>query len=1069
MSTDMHVAGEGLLERILRFSVQRRGLVVLVATAAAIFGSFQLARLPIDAVPDITTVQVQVNTVVEGMSPVEVERRITFAIETAMAGLPRLSETRSLSRYGLSQVTVVFRDGTDIYFARQLVNERLQEARSDLPDGADPEMGPIATGLGEIFLWTVEALPGAVTTSGAPVTSTDLREVQDWVIRPQLRTVPGVTDVNTIGGYRRQYHVTPDPTRLIALGLTLRDIELALAANNANAGGGYIHHKGEQYLVSATGRIARPEEIGQVVVATRDGVPIHVNEVAQVAEGKELRTGAATENGVEVVLGTAFMLVGENSREVAQRVARRLEEVNRTLPPGIVARPVYDRTRLVDATLETVRHNLLEGALLVIAVLFLLLGNITGALVVAAVIPLSMLFAASGMVAGRISANLLSLGAIDFGIIVDGAVVMVENILRRLARRQHGLGRVLTLPERLHECYTSAAEVGRPTLFAIGIIMIVYLPILTLSGIEGRMFRPMAQVVLLALGGALVLSFTLVPALVALLLRGRVAERESPIVRLAHRAYEPALRWALGHRAIVTASALVLVVGCAALATRLGSEFVPKLDEHDIAIHALRIPGTSLEQAVAMQASVEGAIRSFPEVARVFSKIGTAEIATDPMPPSVSDVIVILNPRKEWPDPRRAKPDLIRAMERRLDLLPGNVYEYTQPIEMRFNELIAGVRADVAVKVFGDDLDVLLASANDVAAALRRIPGVSDLKVEQVTGLPVLSVDVQRDATARYGLNVADVQGVVRTALAGSVAGELYAGDRRFEIVVRLPEEVRNDLKALEHLPVPVAAAPRSVLPGALPAAHRESVTEFIPLGTVARIRLEEGPNQVSRENGKRRVVVQANVRGRDIGSFVADAQRAVARDVRLAPGNWIVWGGQYENLVAARNRLAIVVPLSLLLILLLLFGAFGSVRDALLVFSGVPLALTGGVLALVFRGIPFSITAGIGFIALSGVAVLNGVVLMSFIRQLRDEGRGIHEALLEGCSTRLRPVLMTALVASLGFLPMALATGTGAEVQRPLATVVIGGIVSSTLLTLLVLPVLYRLAHRESEPSEDL
>ena len=1064
MTTDPRGPAHGPIEGILRFAINHRGLVVLVALGAAVFGLYQFSRLPIDAVPDITTVQVQINTAAEGMSPIEVERRITFTIETAMAGLPNLTETRSLSRYGLSQVTVVFKDGTDHYFARQLVNERLQEARGDLPGEVDPEMGPIATGLGEIFMWTVEAAPDARNPDGTPITATDLREVQDWVIRPQLRTVPGVTDVNTIGGYRRQYHVTPDPTRLIALGLTLRDLEIALAGNNSNAGGGYINHKGEQYLVSATGRIGRQEDIGRVVVATRDGVPIHVEDVAKVGEGRELRTGAATENGVEVVLGTAFMLIGENSRAVSQRVARRLEEIQRTLPQGVVARPVYDRTKLVDAVLETVRRNLLEGAVLVIAVLFLLLGNIAGAVIVAAIIPLSMMFAATGMVAGQISANLLSLGAIDFGIIVDGAVVMVENILRRLALRQHAAGRTLTLQERLHECFTSASEVGRPTLFAVGIIMIVYLPILTLTGIEGKMFRPMAQVVLLALGGALILSFTLVPALAAMLLRGRISEVESPLIRVSRRAYLPGLHWVLAHRVPVVVAAVALVVGCGLLAMRMGSEFVPTLDEHDIAIHALRIPGTSLEQAVIMQEGVERAIRSFPEVERVFSKIGTAEIATDPMPPSVSDVIVILRPRRAWPDPHRPKAELIRAMEGKLNLLPGNVYEYTQPIQMRFNELIAGVRADVAVKVFGDDLDVLLASANDVAAVLRRIPGASDVKVEQVTGLPVLTIEVQREATARYGLNVADVQAVIRTALAGAVTGELYDGDRRFDIVVRLPEEVRNDLQALEMLPIPVAAAPRSLLPGALPTTHRAAATEFIPLGSVARIHLAEGPNQVSRENGKRRVVVQANVRGRDIGSFVTDAQRAVAREVRLPAGDWLVWGGQYENMVAARTRLAIVVPLALLLIFLLLFAAFGSLKEALLVFSGVPLALTGGVLALLLRAIPFSITAGVGFIALSGVAVLNGVVLLSFIRQLRAEGRSVEEALVEGCSTRLRPVLMTALVASLGFVPMALATGTGAEVQRPLATVVIGGVVSSTFLTLLVLPVLYRMVHRDRE-----
>lgn len=1058
--------GVGALERVLRFSIRQRWLVIMATIGMAALGTFNFSRLPIDAVPDITTVQVQINTAVEGLSPVEVEKVITFPIETSMAGIPGLVETRSLSRYGLSQVTAVFRDGTDIYFARQLVNERLQEARSAIPEGlADPQMGPIATGLGEIFMWTVEARPEARKPSGLSYTPTDLREIQDWVIKPQLRTVEGVTDINTIGGYRKQYHVTPDPNRLVAYGMTLHDLQLALENNNGSAGGGYINHKGEQYLVSTTGRIQSEAEIGQIVVASRNGVPIHVHDVASVGIGRELRTGAATENGEEVVLGTAFMLIGENSRTVCKRLASRLETINRSLPPGIVARTVYDRTELVDATLETVRANLLEGAVLVVAVLLLLLGNLTGAIIVALMIPLSMLFAVTGMVEGRISANLLSLGAIDFGIIVDGAVVMVENMLRRFAQRQHELGRPLDVRERFHETLVSGKEIARPTLFGIGIIMIVYLPILTLTGIEGKMFRPMAQVVLLALLGALILAFTLVPALIALFLRGRVSEVESPAIRLAQRLYRPSLRWVLRRRVPVVVGALMLFIGSAFLATRLGSEFVPTLDERDIAIHALRIPGTSLEQAVAMQGGVEGALRSFPEVERVFSKIGTAEIANDPMPPSVSDVFVIIKPRGQWPNPRRSKSDLIRAMETRLNLLPGNVFEYTQPIQMRFNELIAGIRADVAVKVFGDDLDVLLSTAEEVASVLREVPGAADVKVEQVKGLPILTVDIDRAAVARFGLNVADVQAVVRTALAGSMAGEVFEGDRRFDIVVRFPEAIRNDIQALETLPVPVEAEARSLLPGALPTVHSGSKTEFVPLGAIAQIRLEEGPNQVSRENGKRRVVAQANVRGRDIGSFVAEAQRRIDDSVRIPAGNWITWGGQFENMIAARTRLAIVVPVALLLIFLLLFGAFGSVKDAILVFSGVPLALTGGILALAARGMPYSITAGIGFIALSGVAVLNGVVMLSFVRKLREEGSSLDSALFEGCSTRLRPVLMTAFVASLGFIPMALATGTGAEVQRPLATVVIGGIISSTFLTLLVLPVLYRLAHREHEP----
>jgi cobalt-zinc-cadmium resistance protein CzcA len=1058
----------GPLQRVLRSAIRHRWTVVLSAVGLAFAGLVAFARLPIDAVPDITTVQVQINTAVEGLDPLEVERRVTFPLETAMAGLPGLVQTRSLSRYGLSQVTVTFRDRTDLYFARQLVNERLQETRESIPAGAEPRMGPIATGLGEIVQWTVEAAPGTRRPDGGAYTITDLREIQDWIIKPQLRTVPGITEVNTLGGYRRQVHVTPDPARLIAYGLTLHDIQAAIEGNNAGAGGGFIDHKGEQYLVSATGRIERESEIGQIVVATRNGVPIHVHEVAEVGPGHELRTGAATEDGREVVLGTAFLLFGENSRTVSRRVTARLAEIDPTLPRGVSARLVYDRTRLVDATLRTVRANLLEGAALVIAVLVLLLGNVRAALIVALVIPLSMLMAAIGMVQGRISANLLSLGAIDFGIIVDGAVVMVENVLRRLAGRQRELGRPLDLHERLRETWSASAEVARPTLFGVGIIMIVYLPILTLEGIEGRMFRPMAQVVLLALASALVLAFTLVPALAALGLGGRVAETESPLVRAGQRLYAPALAWAIRRRRAVVAGAAVLVTGCALLAARLGSEFVPTLDEGDIAIHALRIPGTSLTQAIAMQAGVESTLRSFPEVERVFSKIGTAEIATDPMPPNVSDVIVILKPRAQWPDRGRSKADLVRAMEERLLDLPGNVYEFTQPIQMRFNELIAGVRADVAVKVFGDDLAELTATAERVAGVLRGIRGAADVKVEQSAGLPVLTVDIDRAAAARYGLNVTDVQQVVRTALGGSQAGEVFEGDRRFEIVIRLPEAVRSDLRALETLPVPVSAAPRSLLRGALPARHEGATTEFVPLGAVARIRLSEGANQVSREDGKRRVVAQVNVRGRDIGGFVAEAQRRVAAEVRVPAGSWLRWGGQFENLEAARRRLAIVVPLALALIGLLLFGAFGSVRDALLVFSGVPLALTGGVLALAARGLPFSITAGVGFIALSGVAVLNGLVMVSFIRHLREQGLGLERAVVQGCATRLRPVLMTALVASLGFVPMALAHGTGAEVQRPLATVVIGGIVSSTLLTLLVLPALYRLAHREREVEEE-
>jgi cobalt-zinc-cadmium resistance protein CzcA len=1047
------------LERVLRFSIIHRRWIVAITVAVAALGVLNLARVPIDAVPDITSVQVQINTVVEGLPPLDIERQVTFPIETAMAGLPGLIEARSISRYGLSQVTVVFRDGTNIYFARQLVNERLQEARESLPQGiAEPLMGPISTGLGDIFLWEVEAAPNARKADGAPYTVTDLREIQDWIIKPQIRTVPGVTEVNTIGGYRKQYDIQPDPDRLRAYGLTFEDILLAVGRNNQAVGAGYLPRKGEQYLVHTDGRLSRPEDIDQIVVATRGGVPIHVGDVAVVGLGQELRTGAATSHGREIVVGTAIMLFGENSRVVAKAVGERLQEVGRSLPPGVTARAVYDRTKLVDATIETVRKNLFEGALLVVAVLFALIGNWIAALIVAMVIPLSMLMAASGMVAGHISANLLSLGAIDFGIIVDAAVVMVENILRRLSARQRELGHPLSLTDRLAESYAGAREVARPTLFGASIILIVYLPVLALTGIEGKMFRPLAAVALLALSGALVLAFTFIPAMTALLLGGRVAETESIVVRRVRHGYLPVLRWSLAHRRILLSGTAALLLLCAFLAGRLGGEFVPTLDERDILVQPVRLPGISVDQAVAMQHSVDSTIAGMPQVRDVFTRLGTAEVANDPMPISTGDTYVMLKPRREWPNPHERKADVVEEMERRLSLLPGNGYEFTQPIQMRFNELMAGVRSDVGIKVFGDDLDTMLTTANRIARVLREVPGATDVKVEQVAGLPTLAIDIDRRAVARYGIDLSDVQGAVRTALSGTDAGELFVGDRRFPIVVRLPAQARRDIASLEMLPIPIVSHHSAGMEasGARP--------EFVPLSAVARIRLEEGPNQVSRENGKRRVVVQANVRGRDLASFVAESRNRIDTMVRLPAGYWVGWGGQFENLIAARNRLLIVVPIALGFILVLLVFAFGSMRDALVVFSGVPLALTGGILALSVRHMPLSITAGIGFIALSGVAVLNGVVLLSFVRQRLADGLDVDLALMDACTRRLRPILMTALVAAIGFVPMALATGTGSEVQRPLATVVIGGILSSTILTLIVLPTLYSLTHRRKE-----
>ena len=1054
------------MNRIVDLSIASRWLVLLAVAAVAVLGIVNFSRLPIDAVPDITNVQVQINTAVNALAPLEIERQITFPIETAMAGLPGVERTRSLSRYGLSQVTVIFQDGTDIHFARQLVNQKLQEARDALPEGmGEPTMGPISTGLGEIFMWSVEATPAAQREGADPITLTDLRTIQDWIVRPQLRTVRGVTEINSIGGYERQYHVTPNPASLLAHGLTFRDVFESLARNNANAGAGYIEHFDEQYLIRATGLVQSIEDIENIVIGATDGVPLRIRDVAGVGLGKELRTGAATDQGEEAVLGTAIMLLGENSRVVSRRVAAKLEEINRTLPEGVRARTLYDRTYLVDATLHTVWKSLAEGAVLVVLVLFLLLGNARAAFVVALAIPLSMLFAVSGMVTNKISGNLMSLGAIDFGIIVDGAVVMMENILRRLAHRQKELGRMLSKTERLAEVGAAAREVGRPTLFGVGIIMIVYLPVLTLSGIEGKLFRPMASVVLLALGGALLLTFTFVPAAAAILLGGKVSETETPLLRIARRLYEPALRAAFRWRSAIVAASLVLVVLCATLTSRMGSEFLPKLGEGAIAIQPARIPSISLTTSLKMQARVEQLLkREFPdEVDEIFARTGTAEIATDPMGPNVSDTYIMLTPRSQWTK-AKTQEQLAEAMEDALQKLPGQNFEISQPIELRMNELIAGVRADLAVKVFGDDLETMTGAAHRIASILRSIPGSADVKVEQTAGLPVMTVEIDRNAIARYGLDIADVQEVVETAFGGSVVGEVLEGDRRFDLVVRLPEDVRSDLHSLENIAIPLArdeSAATVMLAGTL-LPHEERHPASIPLGALARIRLEEGPNQVSREDGKRRVVVQVNVRGRDLGSFVAEARERVEKSVVLPAGFWISYGGQYENLIAARNRLFVVVPLSLFLILALLFAAFRSLSPALLVFTGVPLALTGGVLALWIRGLPLSISAGIGFIALSGVAVLNGLVMVSFIQSLRAQGHSLEDAVLGGSLTRLRPVLMTALVASLGFVPMAIAHGTGAEVQRPLATVVIGGILSSTLLTLVVLPALYRLFEKD-------
>ncbi|MBK6729085.1 MAG: CusA/CzcA family heavy metal efflux RND transporter [Xanthomonadales bacterium] len=1059
-----------MLERIIRAAINHRWLVLVLASALAALGVHNYARLPIDAVPDITNVQVQINSEAPGYSPLEAEQRLTYPIETALAGLAKLDYTRSISRYGLSQVTAVFDDGTDIYFARQQVAERLQQAKSQLPPGVDPTLGPIATGLGEIFMYTVESEPGALKADGTPWTPTDLRTLQDWVIRPQLRHLEGVTEVNTIGGHVRQIHITPDPARPIAFGLGLRDVMDAVARSNANAGAGYIERSGEQYLIRVPGQIGAVEELHDIVVAHREGVPVRLREVAQVGEGEELRTGAATENGREVVLGTVFMLVGENSRAVARRSAARLLEVNAGLPEGVNAKAVYDRTNLVDRTIATVQKNLFEGALLVIAILFLLLGNLRAALITAAVIPLTMLMTITGMVENRISGNLMSLGALDFGLIVDGAVIIVENCLRRFGEAQHRHGRLLSREERFELAAEATTEVIKPSLFGLFIITAVYLPIFALTGVEGKMFHPMAFTVVIALSAAMLLSLTFVPAAVALFVSGRVAEHDNRVIVIAKNWYKPLLETAMSWRIAVVSAAALLVVGSALLATRLGSEFIPSLDEGDIALHALRIPGTGLDQAIGMQSVLEARIKQFPEVDKIVGKIGTAEVATDPMPPSVADTFIMMKDRSEWPNPRKPKAELIRELEAAVWTIPGNNYEFTQPVQMRMNELIAGVRADVAIKVYGDDLEQLMEIGDAVERVAGQVPGAADVKLEQVTGLPVLTITPDRAALAKFGLTINDVQDTVSIALGGASSGQLFEGDRRFDIVVRLPESIRTDIGRLDELPIPLPdSGVESRRTSLRPGNAGDDAAGYVPLGEVASLEIAPGPNQVSRENGKRRVVVTANVRGRDLGGFVAALREQLGANVELPEGYWIEYGGTFEQLISASERLQIVVPVALILIFALLFMAFGSVRDAITVFSGVPLALTGGVLALWLRDIPFSISAGVGFIALSGVAVLNGVVMISFIRKLREDGEWLDDAIRDGALTRLRPVLMTALVASLGFVPMAFNVGAGAEVQRPLATVVIGGIVSSTLLTLLVLPALYRLLHRNSETLQEI
>lgn len=1032
-----------MIEAIVRQSIERRYFVMSMILVLIGLGLYSSQKLPIDAVPDITNVQVQINTEAPGYSPLEAEQRITFAVETSLYGLPSLEYTRSLSRYGLSQVTVVFKEGTDLYDARNLIDQRLGYIKNALPMGIEPQMGPIATGLGEIFMYTIEAKPGALQKDGTPFDAMALREIQDWIVKPQLAQVPGVVEVNTVGGFDKQYHVMPIPKKLLEHHVTMAQISAALQANNDNRGAGYIERNGQQLLVRSPGQLATIDDIENVVVGQHETVPVRIKDVAQVAIGKELRTGAATADGKETVLGTGMMLVGENAQAVAKALAAKLEQVQASLPDGVTVSTVYDRTVLVNKTIKTVQNNLMEGALLVVVILLLLLGNMRAALITAAVIPLSMMATITGMVEAGVSANLMSLGALDFGLIVDGAVIIVENAIRRLAQSQKINGGVLDLKQRLEVVYQATTEVIRPALFGVAIITVVYIPIFTLTGVEGKMFHPMAATVVMALLAAMVLSLTLVPAAVALFMSGKVSEKDNPVILAGKSAYRPVLTFALRFKYLVLLCATVLVLGCGWLMTTLGSEFVPQLDEGDIALHALRIPGTSLEQSVQMQQILEQQLMQIAEVKKVFSKIGTPEVATDPMPPNVADTFVMLKPQDEWPNPGKSKKALVEEIEQAVRQIPGNNYEFTQPIQMRFNELISGVRADLGIKVFGDDLDTLLETANSVLGVVNSIDGAADARVEQVTGLPMLSVKPNRIMLARYGLNVEDLQALVANGIGGESVGLIYQGDRRFELVVRLPQQLRLDIDNF------------AVLPVALPKGG------YIPLGEVATVEIQPAPAQISRENGKRRIVITTNVRERDLGSFVDEVQQKIAAEVDLPSGYWLDYGGTFEQLESATKRLSLVVPVTLLIILGLLMMAFGSFKDTMIIFSGVPLALTGGVLALWFRDMPLSISAAVGFIALSGVAVLNGLVMVAFIRDRWQQSGQLQEAIIEGAITRLRPVLMTALVASLGFVPMALNTGTGAEVQRPLATVVIGGIISSTLLTLVVLPVLYRLMHK--------
>lgn len=1028
---------EGLFDRIIQFSINNAIWVMMFVIAWIGVGIYSYQKLSIDAVPDITNVQVQINSQANGFTAPEVEQRITYPIENAMSGIPNLEQTRSISRYGLSQVTIIFKDGTDIYWARQLINQRLQEAKSALPDSIDPQMSPISTGLGEIYQWVVKAEPNAKKADGSAYSAMDLREIQDWIIRPQLQRVQGVAEVNSIGGYNKTYVVSPDLTRLQQLQIPLTDLQDSLQNNNENRGAGFIEENGQQLTVRVPGMLTSIQDIQNVTVATKNGLPIRVADVASVSIGHDLRTGGATYNGQETVLGIAMMMMGENSKTIAKAIDDKVQEIQRTLPQGVVIETVYDRSSLVDKAIKTVAKNLIEGAILVIVILFIFLGNFRAALITACIIPLAMLFTLTGMAEQKISANLMSLGALDFGIIVDGAVVIVENCIRRLAEAQHLKGRLLTRSERFTEVFLAAKQARRPLIFGQIIIMVVYLPIFALAGVEAKMFHPMAMTVVLALLGAIILSVTFVPAAVALFVTGEVKEKESRWMMSLKKGYAGLLDKAYAFRYVVVTAAVSILILTSAIATRVGSEFAPQLSEGDFALQLMRAPSTGIEESLKIQENVEKQLlKAFPEIKAIFARTGTAEVATDVMPPNISDGIVLLKPHDQWPNPKETIDELRTRMLQFVNQIPGNNSEFSQPIELRFNELISGVRSDIGVKVFGDDMQILNQEAEKIAQQLRSIPGASEVKVEQTDGLPLLNVDVDHALAAQYGLSVKSIQDIVAASIGGQSVGQILQGDRRFDFVIRLQENMRT--------PQQLAQLPIRLPNGGL-----------IQLQDVANVENILGLAQVSRENGKRRVIVTANVRDRDLGSFVQEMQSKLAQQ-KLPSGYWLGYGGQFENLASATARMQIVVPMALIMIFVLLMAVFSNFKDSLLVFSGVPFALSGGLVALWLRDIPLSMSAGVGFIALSGVAVLNGLVMLTFIKELRAT-LNVHAATWKGAVLRLRPVLMTAFVASLGFIPMALATGTGAEVQRPLATVVIGGIISSTILTLVLLPVIYR------------